>query len=56
MNVFVRLSIFFTSVSSGYSNEPILSEHIRYGFMGVVVKPYKLGKLSQVILEVLKAC
>ncbi len=41
-------------VSSGYSNEPILSEYRRYGFMGVAIKPYRLGKLSQIIQQVLK--
>jgi PAS domain S-box-containing protein len=42
-------------VSSGYSNEPILSEYRQYGFVGVATKPYKLEKLSQVIQQVLEA-
>jgi two-component system, cell cycle sensor histidine kinase and response regulator CckA len=33
-------------VSSGYSNDPIMSEYKRYGFSGVVAKPYGAEELS----------
>jgi two-component system cell cycle sensor histidine kinase/response regulator CckA len=33
-------------VSSGYSNDPIMSEYERHGFKGVVAKPYKVKDLS----------
>ncbi|HUU41290.1 MAG TPA: ATP-binding protein, partial [Desulfatiglandales bacterium] len=33
-------------VSSGYSNDPIMSEYEQHGFKGVVAKPYKIKDLS----------
>lgn len=39
-------------VSSGYSNDPIMAEFKRYGFRGVVEKPYTLEELSQVLHRV----
>ncbi|MFZ2444976.1 MAG: PAS domain S-box protein [Syntrophobacteraceae bacterium] len=36
-------------VSSGYSNDPIMSEYGRYGFSGVVLKPYRISELSRII-------
>ena len=41
-------------VSSGYSTDPIMAEYERYGFCGVIEKPYELEKLSKVVHEVLK--
>ncbi|MCL6583920.1 MAG: PAS domain S-box protein [bacterium] len=41
-------------VSSGYSADPIMSEYERYGFKGVVAKPYKLEDLSRELHRVLK--
>ncbi|MEC4684731.1 MAG: PAS domain S-box protein [Nitrospirota bacterium] len=40
-------------VSSGYSNDPIMADYKKYGFYGVVAKPYRLQQLSQVLHEVL---
>ncbi|MGC8839485.1 MAG: CHASE4 domain-containing protein [Anaerolineae bacterium] len=40
-------------VSSGYSNDPVLSEHTRYGFRGVLPKPFRLDDLARVLREVL---
>jgi len=40
-------------VSSGYSNDPIMSNHEEYGFKGVVAKPYKMDELRKVLRQVL---
>ncbi|OIO02647.1 hypothetical protein AUJ67_02295 [Candidatus Desantisbacteria bacterium CG1_02_49_89] len=40
--------------SSGYSNDPIMSEYGKYGFKGVVAKPYTGEELSNAILKVMK--
>jgi DNA-binding NarL/FixJ family response regulator len=40
-------------VSSGYSNDPIMSEFKKYGFRGVATKPYSIEKLSWVLHDVL---
>ena len=42
-------------VSSGYSNDPIMSNCTEYGFKGVVKKPFKMEELSEVIEQTLKA-
>ena len=36
-------------VSSGYSQDPILSAYRDYGFSGVIAKPYQMGELGQAI-------
>ncbi|MBA4417192.1 MAG: hybrid sensor histidine kinase/response regulator [Syntrophus sp. (in: bacteria)] len=41
-------------VSSGYSNNQIMSEFARYGFTGVMSKPYRLEELSETVSRVLK--
>jgi signal transduction histidine kinase/sensor domain CHASE-containing protein/CheY-like chemotaxis protein len=40
-------------VSSGYSNDPILSHYREYGFSGVVLKPYDMGELGRTLQIVL---
>lgn len=40
-------------VSSGYSNDPIMSHFKDYGFSGVIAKPYQLAKLQEVLQTVL---
>ncbi len=39
-------------VSSGYSNDPIMSNFRKYGFAGVVTKPYKIEELGEAIWSV----
>ena len=34
-------------VSSGYSSDPIMSDFKKYGFRGVIAKPYKVRELSE---------
>ncbi len=36
-------------VSSGYSDEPIMAEFKKYGFRGVVAKPYRLSELAEAL-------
>jgi CheY-like chemotaxis protein len=40
-------------VSSGYSNDPVLSNFQEYGFKGAVKKPYSIVKLSEMLQTVL---
>jgi len=40
-------------VSSGYSNDPIMSDYRTFGFRGIITKPYKLTELKKVLSEVL---
>jgi PAS domain S-box-containing protein len=40
-------------VMSGYSNDPVMSAHREYGFMGVLEKPFKIKTLAQSIITVL---
>jgi two-component system, cell cycle sensor histidine kinase and response regulator CckA len=40
-------------VSSGYASDPILSDYKRYGFKGVLVKPYKIQELDKVLGDVI---
>lgn len=41
-----------TIVSSGYSNDPIMSEFKQYGFKGVIAKPYLIEELSEIVSRV----
>ncbi len=40
-------------VTSGYSNDPIMTEFRKYGFQGVITKPYRIREMSEVIHRVL---
>ncbi len=39
-------------VSSGYSNDPIMSEYEKYGFKAVVPKPYGMDELKEALRKV----
>ena len=40
-------------VSSGYSNDPIMSEYKKYGFSGVVVKPFNMQNIGEALNAIL---
>jgi CheY-like chemotaxis protein len=40
-------------VSSGYSNDPIMSDYKNFGFDGILIKPFKLDILQQIIDDLL---
>lgn len=40
-------------VSSGYSNDPVMSDFREYGFRDVIIKPYKIEDLSRVLHRVI---
>ncbi len=41
-------------VSSGYCEDPVMSNYRRYGFKDVLPKPYEVEELSEVVYRVLK--
>ena len=42
-------------VSSGYANDPIVSDYEKYGFHGVVTKPYEINELSKVLFKTIQS-
>ncbi len=42
-------------VASGYSNDPILSDPVTYGFKGAITKPFRIKEMSALIAKVLQA-
>ncbi len=40
-------------VSSGYANDPIMADYRKYGFIGVVPKPYRISELSRTLRQVI---
>ncbi len=40
-------------VSSGYSNDPIMGDYTKYGFKGIIAKPYQLEQLSKTVHDVI---
>ena len=39
--------------SSGYPNDPVMAEPLKYGFKGTLAKPYRVADLEKVLAEVL---
>lgn len=42
-------------VSSGFSNDPVMTEYEAYGFCGILEKPYHMAGLKQILDEVFEA-
>lgn len=42
-------------VTSGYPNSPVVQEYERYGFAGVMVKPYSIQDLNETLESALEA-
>ncbi|MEA2116704.1 MAG: ATP-binding protein [Thermodesulfobacteriota bacterium] len=40
-------------VSSGYSSHEVMADYKKYGFVGVVVKPFRVAELARLLKEVL---
>jgi PAS domain S-box-containing protein len=40
-------------VSSGYSSDPVMSDHSAYGFLGILGKPYQIAELQRVVEQVM---
>ena len=40
-------------VSSGYSNDPIMSNFKEYGFRGIITKPFNIKELSEIVHKVI---
>jgi DNA-binding NarL/FixJ family response regulator len=43
------------TVSSGYSNDPIMADYRQYGFGSVVVKPYSFAEIAGTLNNLLNA-
>jgi PAS domain S-box-containing protein len=41
-------------VSSGYSNDPVMANYRKYGFRGIVPKPYQASDLIQAVAELVQ--
>ena len=39
-------------ISTGYSNDPVLSDYKNIGFKGFIIKPYKIDQLSDILKKV----
>jgi CheY-like chemotaxis protein len=42
-------------VASGYSNDPVLSEYKKYGFKGMITKPFTIDSLRNILHQVLQS-
>ncbi|MER3404267.1 MAG: hypothetical protein C4289_03075, partial [Chloroflexota bacterium] len=40
-------------VSSGYSDDPVMGDYARYGFCGVLSKPYRAADLAAALAQAL---
>jgi DNA-binding NarL/FixJ family response regulator len=40
-------------VSSGYADDPVLANFQNFGFRGVIIKPYRITELSEVLHRVI---
>jgi two-component system, cell cycle sensor histidine kinase and response regulator CckA len=40
-------------VSSGYSDDPIMADFQKYGFRGIIAKPYRISELGKILNQVI---
>jgi DNA-binding NtrC family response regulator len=40
-------------VSSGYSSDPMMADFRKYGFKGVIAKPYRAKEMSEILNQVM---
>jgi PAS domain S-box-containing protein len=40
-------------ITSGYTNDQVMAEYRKYGFSGVVTKPYQINELNEVLVKVI---
>jgi PAS domain S-box-containing protein len=40
-------------VSSGYFNDPVMADHAKFGFLGVIAKPYKVEELAEIVRKLI---
>ncbi|OPY79901.1 MAG: Sporulation kinase E [Syntrophorhabdus sp. PtaU1.Bin058] len=40
-------------ISSGYTDDPVLSDYVSFGFRGAITKPYNINQLQEVLREVM---
>ncbi len=40
-------------VSSGYANDPIMADHMKYGFKGVLAKPHEIHEIDEALQKVI---
>ncbi|MCG2771502.1 MAG: ATP-binding protein, partial [Desulfobacterales bacterium] len=40
-------------VSSGYSDDPVMADFQKYGFSGVIAKPYRISELGKILHQVI---
>ncbi len=41
-------------VSSGYSNDPVMAEYSKYGFVASIRKPYRLNEMKEVLKKIMQ--
>jgi len=41
-------------VSSGYSDDPVMSDHVKFGFDAIIKKPYEYNELAKVVKSLIK--
>ncbi len=40
-------------ITSGYANDQVMADYQKYGFSGVVTKPYKVNELNEVLVKII---